>query len=168
MRDGFEALYRAHYGAVHRFVTRRLSGPNVDDIVASTFELAYRKLRDDHPQPVGWLIRTADNLVKADLRRQVREQRALRDAEVVRAPQEERGDLDRLELLMERMPRPHREVLQLTYWDGLSAAQAAIVLGCSEQAVRKRVSRARAALRSEWGTESTESPESRKEAETYA
>lgn len=165
MRDGFEALYRAHYGAVHRFVTRRLGGPNIDDIVASTFELAYRKLRDDHPQPVGWLIRTADNLVKADLRRSAREQRALRDADVVRAPQEDRADLDRLERLIERMPRAHREVLQLTYWDELSAAQAATVLGCSEQAVRKRVSRARAALRSAWESEPAEDREG---ARTYA
>lgn len=164
MRDGFERLYRTHHGAVHRFVTRRLAGPDVDDIVASTFELAYRKLGDDHPQPVGWLIRTADNLVKAELRRQAREQRARRDAEVVQAGQEHRGDLDRLERLVERMPRAHREILRLTYWDELSAAQAAVVLGCSEQAARKRVSRARAALRSAWRADS---PESREEAERY-
>lgn len=153
MRDGFEALYRAHFEAVHRFVNRRLAG-SADDIVASTFELAYRKLQADHPHPVGWLIRTAANLVKAELRRQERERRALRDADVLRATSDEGGDLDTLGRLLERMPRTHREVLQLTYWDELSAADAAVVLGCSEQAVWKRLSRAKAALRAAWPGES--------------
>lgn len=165
MRDGFEALYRAHYEAVHRFVNRRLAG-STDDIVASTFELAYRKLPAAHPHPVGWLIRTAGNLVKAELRRQERERRALRDADLVRAaPGDGRDDLDTLGRLLERMPPAHREVLQLTYWDGLSAAEAAVVLGCSEQAVWKRLSRAKAALRAAWPTERDSDREG---AETYA
>lgn len=165
MRDGFEALYRAHYEAVHRFVTRRLAG-SADDIVASTFELAYRKLRGDHPHPVGWLIRTAANLVKAELRRQERERRALRDADVLRAAHDEGDvDLDTLGSLLERMPRTHREVLQLTYWDELSAADAAVVLGCSEQAVWKRLSRAKAALRAAWPAENDGDREG---VETYA
>ena len=164
MRDGFEALYRAHYEAVHRFVNRRLAG-SADDIVASTFELAYRKLQADHPHPVGWLIRTAANLVKAELRRQDRERRALRDADLMRSVPCEGGDLDTLGRLLERMPRAHREVLQLTYWDGLSAAEAAVVLGCSEQAVWKRLSRAKAALRAAWPTDTDSDREG---AETYA
>lgn len=164
MRDGFEALYRAHYEAVHRFVNRRLSG-SADDIVASTFELAYRKLPTAHPHPVGWLIRTAGNLVKAELRRQDRERRALRDVDLMRAAPGDGGDLDTLGHLLERMSRAHREVLQLTYWDGLSAAEAGVVLGCSEQAVWKRLSRAKAALRAAWPTESDSDREG---AETYA
>ena len=164
MRDGFVALYRAHYEAVHRFVNRRLAG-SADDIVASTFELAYRKLHADHPHPVGWLIRTAGNLVKAELRRQDRERRALRDADLMRSVPGEGGDLDTLGRLLERMPRAHREVLQLTYWDGLSAAEAAVVLGCSEQAVWKRLSRAKAALRAAWPTDTDSDREG---AETYA
>lgn len=164
MRDGFEALYRAHYDAVHRFVMRRLGGPNVDDIVASTFELAYRGLDAAHPQPVGWLIRTAGNLMKAELRRQETERRALRDVGVVLAPDDGDGRLDTLDRLLERMPRPHRDVLQLTYWDGLTATEAAVVLGCSEQAVWKRLSRAKSALRAAWPA----GPENRREgAETY-
>ncbi|WP_127819615.1 RNA polymerase sigma factor [Microbacterium sp. CPCC 204701] len=164
MRDGFEALYRAHYKAVHRFVNRRLAA-SADDIVASTFELAYRKLPADHPQPVGWLIRTAANLVKAELRRHERERRALRDAELMRTAPGDGGDLDTLGSLLARMTPAHREVLQLTYWDGLGAAEAAVVLGCSEQAVWKRLSRAKAALRAAWPTESDSDREG---AETYA
>ncbi|NLP82258.1 sigma-70 family RNA polymerase sigma factor [Microbacterium sp. CFH 90308] len=165
MRDGFEALYRAQYAAVHRFATRRLSGPGVDDIVASTFELAWRKLPDDHPQPVGWLIRTAGNLVKAELRRQARERRALRDADLRGASDEDRSALDTLDRLLGQLPSAQREILQLAYWDGLTAAQIAVVLGCSEQAAWKRISRAKATLRAAWPTDP---PSDREEAETYA
>ena len=165
MRDGFEALYRAQYGAVHRFVTRRLSGAGVDDIVASTFELAWQKLPDDHPQQVGWLIRTAGNLVKTELRRQARERRALRDVDLIEDHRGDDGALDTLERLLRQLPAAQREILQLTYWDGLTAAEVAVVLGCSEQAVWKRVSRAKAALRAAWPTDP---PTDREEAETYA
>lgn len=165
MRDGFEALYRAQYEAVHRFATRRLSGPGVDDIVASTFELAWRKLPDDHPQPVGWLIRTASNLVKAELRRQARERRALRDVDLIHAPDDESSELDTLDRLLGQLPHAQREILRLAYWDGLTAAQIAVVLGCSEQAAWKRISRAKAALRAAWPTDPRIG---REEAETYA
>ncbi len=39
-------------------------------------------------------------------------------------------------------------VLELTYWEDLSGAEIAVVLGVSPHTVRSRLSRARAALRS--------------------
>ncbi|WP_166543937.1 RNA polymerase sigma factor [Acutalibacter sp. 1XD8-36] len=52
------------------------------------------------------------------------------------------------ELLMElrNLPKKHREVLELIYFGGLSTGEAAKVLGCSPNAVRIRLSRARTAL----------------------
>ena len=52
------------------------------------------------------------------------------------------------ELMMElrNLPKKHREVLELIYFGGLSTGEAAKVLGCSPNAVRIRLSRARAAL----------------------
>ena len=47
---------------------------------------------------------------------------------------------------LQNLPKKHREVLELTYFGGLSAGEAAKVLGCSPNAVRIRLSRARAAL----------------------
>lgn len=47
------------------------------------------------------------------------------------------------------LPELDREALLLTYWERLSAAEVAVVMGCSEQAAWKRISRARTAMRTE-------------------
>jgi RNA polymerase sigma-70 factor (ECF subfamily) len=44
------------------------------------------------------------------------------------------------------LPEPMREALMLTYFEGLTSKEAGDVLGCSEDAVRARVCRARSAL----------------------
>lgn len=148
MQDGFEALYRAQYAAVRRFVNRRMN--DGDEVVDATFELAYRALPDRHPHPVGWLFRTAGNLVKAELRRRDREHRAVQDAATLTVVGGEDADIGILHGILRSLPRAHREVLQLTYWDGLAAADVGVALGCSEQAVWKRISRAKAAIRAAW------------------
>jgi len=150
MRDGFDVLYREQYAAVARFVRRQVGESAAEDVVASTFELAYAKLRDDHPHPVGWLFQTARNLMKAELRRRERERRALRDASVLAVRDAGDHDIETVRALLEALPPRHREVLQLTYWDRLAASDVGVVLGCSEQAVWKRISRAKTALRSAW------------------
>lgn len=153
MHARFEALYRENYAGVLRFVNRRLGGTGGEDVTASTFELALRKLPDRHPHPVGWLFRAADNLVKADLRRRERERLAVRDAEVLGPPAADDPDVGILLDILSSLPRGHRDVLQLTYWDGLAAADVGVALGCSEQAVWKRISRAKAAVRAAWPAE---------------
>lgn len=150
MHEGFEALYREHYAALWRYANRRVGDATADDIVASTFELAYRKLPAEHPHPIGWLFRTASNLMKAEVRRSEKERLAMRDADVIGGDDDPDDDLDILRAAMQRLPEAHRTLLQLTYWDGLSAAEAGVVLGCSEQAIWKRISRAKAALRDAW------------------
>jgi RNA polymerase sigma-70 factor (ECF subfamily) len=44
------------------------------------------------------------------------------------------------------LPEPLREALMLTYFEGLTSAEAGEVLGCSADAARARVCRARSAL----------------------
>ena len=46
-----------------------------------------------------------------------------------------------------RLPRDQREAVHLHYYEGLSIAEVARVVGASEAAVTKRLSRARATLR---------------------
>ena len=56
-------------------------------------------------------------------------------------------------LLSER----HQEALALTVWDGLTALEAATVLGISPVAYRLRLSRARSVLRAHLGVSATTS-----------
>jgi DNA-directed RNA polymerase specialized sigma24 family protein len=63
-----------------------------------------------------------------------------------RANHEERPAL--LEALA-ALPPADRDVLTLTAWEGLSAAEAGVVLHCSEGAIHTRLHRARARLRAE-------------------
>lgn len=158
MRDGLDELFRSHHPDLRRFVVRLVGTATADDIVASTFELALRKLSDRHPHPVGWLYRTAGNLCKGEVRRQVRENRAERDARLIADTGADDGDVGVLLGLLATLPAAQQEVLQLTYWDRLSAADVAVVLGCSERAVWKRISRAKAALREAWPTPSAGDP----------
>ena len=52
---------------------------------------------------------------------------------------------------LSRLSEPDREALLLVAWDGLSTAEGAIALGCSQTAFKVRLHRARRRLRSELG-----------------
>lgn len=142
MEDGFDALYREHRAALTRYARRQV-GDGADDIVAATFEIAYTRLRSSHPHPLGWLFRTARNLIAAQRGRDERERIAGRDAALIAAPQDEVSDIEVIRLLIAELPPRDREVIQLTYWDRLSAAEVAVAVGSSTSAVWKRISRAK-------------------------
>lgn len=147
----FDALYRAHRRLVRNYFGRRVGDADLcDDLCADVFELAYRKLPSDHANPAGWLIKTASHVLKSSGRARRREQLAMRDHIVVSGGAD--GDVrqDALEVAWSRLSERHREVLQLLFWEQLSGSEIAVVLGCSEQAVWKRASRARAELRAVW------------------
>ena len=148
----FTALYHQARGPLRRYVRRRVSTiEQMEDVCADVFELAYRKLPVDHPHPLGWLVRAAGILIAQTVRLSERERVALRDHVVVYSSEADPRLLE-LDSAWSTLSERHREVLRLTIWDGLSAAEAAVVLGCSEQAAWQRVSRARAALRAAWPT----------------
>ena len=50
---------------------------------------------------------------------------------------------------LRRLGEDDRELLRLTAWEGLSGKELAVALGLSEQAARKRLSRARSRLAAE-------------------
>ena len=56
------------------------------------------------------------------------------------------------------LSEPHQEALALAVWDGLTAAEAAAVLGISPVAYRLRLSRARKVLRAHLGIPTLEGP----------
>lgn len=68
----------------------------------------------------------------------------LQDRALLHGPDPEIEALDRA---LFDLAEKDRESLRLTYWELLTAAEVGAVLGCSEQAAWKRISRAKAAVR---------------------
>lgn len=160
----FEAFYRAHYADVYAFVLRRLSGPpdDVADVTAEVFATAWRR-SDQMPLPPHdrlWVFGVARRVVARHRRGRWRrhrlvtrlgEQRPAHSGEpvedVVQEVQTGLADRLRVRRAIECLRDPDREVLALVLWDGLTYAEAARVLGCSENAVGIRLHRARRRLR---------------------
>ncbi|MEV4183241.1 sigma-70 region 4 domain-containing protein [Streptosporangium canum] len=65
---------------------------------------------------------------------------------VQRQSSEESADVDALAKAFADLSDDYREVLSLADWEGMSIAEIAVVLGCSANAVRIRLHRARRRL----------------------
>jgi RNA polymerase sigma factor (sigma-70 family) len=148
----FTSLYREHYPAVLRFVARRSSPADVDDIVAETFVTAWRKQDEMAVAPLPWLYRTARNTMlnamRSEGRRVALHVRVAGDAatDVGRDPAAMISERGRLVDAWRQLDPLDREVLALQAWEGMSAAESAAVLGISRAACSMRSSRARRRL----------------------
>ncbi|MFI0819759.1 RNA polymerase sigma factor [Streptomyces sp. NPDC021098] len=144
----FTDLYVRDHPRVCAFVYRR-SGDRgaAEELTAEVFRTAWERMTAGHDVGNGWLFVTARNLLSNHHRSMARLtelHRTIADA-LGRAPAsgQDSAVLDALD----RLPPAHREVLLLSYWDGLSAAEAGEVLGCGASAVWVRLHRARKAFR---------------------
>lgn len=159
--DRFEALYRAHSGAVLAYCRRR-DASGAEDALAETFLVAWRRLNDVPRQELPWLLGVARRVVanarRADARRDALHERA--GSHGLNAGRSVGTESPVMEALG-RMAEPDREVLLLHAWEGLSAAETAAVLGCSPVASRLRLYRARRRLErvlDEIGAETASAP----------
>ena len=92
----------------------------------------------------AWVIRTAINACKDELRAFRRRAVPLDEAAEVAAPEMPRSDV--LDAVM-ALPDKYREAIYLVYYEGYSAKEAAALLGRSEAAVNAHLSRGRKKLR---------------------
>jgi RNA polymerase sigma-70 factor, ECF subfamily len=147
----FEAMFREHYDAVTRYVVRRLGRTISPDVVSETFLVAWRRLDEVPDNARPWLYATARNLVANEIRRQQRD-RALdrRLAARPEAPTSDMGELiaERLAVTaaLQHLSERDCEVLRLVQWEGLSIADGATVMGCTQSAFKVRLHRARRRL----------------------
>jgi RNA polymerase sigma-70 factor (ECF subfamily) len=148
----FSRLYQEHEREVLRYALRRCTEPeDAADVVAETFLVAWRRLRDvpleaearlwlyatarrvlaNHRRGMGRRSRLADRL-REELRRQI----------PVQAPGGRAGVIEALA----EMRDSDRELLMLIGMEGLTPSQAARVLGIGTVAARTRLHRARRRL----------------------
>ena len=144
----FTALYVRDHPRVCAYVHRRTGDrAAAEELTAEVFRTAWERMTAGHDVGTGWLFVAARNLLSNHYRSMARlteMHRTLADA-LGRATAPGRDDavLDALD----RLPSAHREVLLLSYWDGLSAAEAGEVLGCGASAVWVRLHRAQSVPR---------------------
>jgi RNA polymerase sigma-70 factor, ECF subfamily len=151
----FAEVYRRYHERIWRFL-QRLAGHRAlgEDLFQDTWLAAARnahRLREDS-QLLPWLYTIARNKHRNSLRFAAMEQRRREQA----GPPEPVGasDLDadarasaaRVVEAFPRLTEAHREVLLLCLVEGLDSEAAARVLDLRPEAVRKRLSRARAEL----------------------
>jgi RNA polymerase sigma factor (sigma-70 family) len=155
-RERFDALYRDHQAAILGYALRRTSQPeDAADVLAETFLVAWRRL-DDLPRDAEgrlWLYGVARRVL-ANQRRGERRRNSL----AVELAQDLAGspisaepieDIQELAAAFRRLSKADRELLALEGWEDLDPGEIAVVLGCSRNAARIRLHRARRRLRSE-------------------
>jgi RNA polymerase sigma-70 factor, ECF subfamily len=150
-RVRFEALYRAHAGAVLAYARRRTDAAAADDVVADVFLTVWRRLADVPSDPLPWLLGIARRIL-ANRRRSEARTAALHDRLASTAPSQasddrRSGSLDeKVEDALRALSDRDREILLLVAWDGLEPARAARALGVRSGAFAVRLHRARRRL----------------------
>jgi len=151
--DRFEALFRDHAGRVYAYARRRTAPDEAEDIVAETFLVAWRRLDDVPTESLPWLLGVAHKVLANRWRatgRRLEFQRTLARTSSSRPdPADEvQTKLDVLAAI-DRLPMAEREALTLSAWEGLTAAEASTVLGCTRATFAVRLHRARRRLMKE-------------------
>ena len=122
-----------------------------EDLLQTAVERLLRRWRRFDGDPEGYLRRTLCNLAIDGHRRagRWREKERLLGAGL-REAQDMTGDVDLRDALIRllvRLPAKQRTVLVLRYWEQLTDAETAAVLGCAESTVRSVAWRGLARLR---------------------
>jgi len=152
-----EELYDLLAPRLHTFLIRRTNSPELAaDLVQETF-LRMHRSRSHFARGTDvatWAFTIARRLL-IDEHRKTREpvdtERAAPESPDVLAGRHRLGGRILAELA--RLPRGHREAFELTHFEGISIAEAATIVGVTKIAIKLRVYRACAALRSKLGDE---------------
>ena len=151
-------LYERHRTALLAYCLRRLDPSDADDAVADVFAVACRRI-DEVPNgdaALPWLYGVAYRVVARQWRNSTRTKRMLsrlRRAEpvekVVPTPETQivRNQEERMIIAaLSELSETDQEILRLIVWEELPHADAATVVGSSEQTVRQRYHRAKKRL----------------------
>ena len=166
--DAFGALFDRYHAPVYRFVAARVGRPSdAEDLAQLVFVKALEALPRYEARGVpfgGWLFRLARNVVIDHVR--TRREHAPIDVVMERTADEAgpddlavlRQEMDGVASAMRRLTPEQLEAIELRFFAGLSAKEAAVAMGRQEGTVRGLQFRAIAALRRELGIEADDLP----------
>jgi RNA polymerase sigma-70 factor, ECF subfamily len=145
--EDFRRLFAEHNRRVLAYALRRCGQrADAEDVVAGTFAVAWRRFADapEEELQLAWLYAIAARVL-ANQRRSLRRLSALRSRlrAQPRAEAPERVDLEEVVTALRELPVEQQEILRLIAWEGLTNAELAVALGCSENAATIRLHRAR-------------------------
>jgi RNA polymerase sigma-70 factor (ECF subfamily) len=155
----FVGLYERYYRHVYAYCRRRITADRVEDVVAETFLVAWRKIEkiptDD--KALAWLYTVAYRVVGRQWRGVSRQSRLETKLNSVGVPVVESAeefvvlDHDSRQALaaLSKLRDSDQEILRLSVWEELTHAEIGDVLDLNTDAVKKRFSRARKKLAQE-------------------
>ncbi|GGP79836.1 RNA polymerase sigma factor [Streptosporangium pseudovulgare] len=149
-RSRFEAVYRKTYEQLLGYAVRRCSSPeDAADVVAETYVVAWRRVDELPHGDAGrlWLYGVARRILanhrRGERRRATRHAELVAEAEHLYAASSPRSAPDKVGEAMDMLTDDDRELLALAVWEELDPGEIAEVLGCSRNAARIRLHRAR-------------------------
>jgi RNA polymerase sigma-70 factor, ECF subfamily len=148
--EDFRRLFAEHHRHVLAYALRRTEQQaDAEDVVGGTFAVAWRRFEDAPAEELrlAWLYAIAARVL-ANQRRSLRRLSALRSRLLAQPPAEapERVELAEVLVALRELRPEEQEVLRLAVWEGLTNAELAVALGCSENAASIRLHRARKRL----------------------
>lgn len=161
--EAVAAVYRAHVGVVHRYLSVRVGAQVGEELTAQTFVEAWARRRSYDPErgtEVAWIMGIAANVLRHHLRQERRRARAHlasaareRVLELADTLEDEVADgvtarerCSALRVALAELSRPDRQVLLLASQPDVSYAAMAELLDVPVGTVRSRLSRARQRL----------------------
>jgi len=150
VEEDFQRLFVAYNRHVLAYALRRCNGrADAEDVVSGTFTVAWRRFADAPSEELRlpWLYAIAARVL-ANQRRSARRLLALRLRlrELPAAPHPERSYFAEVLAALRKLRPEEQEVLRLAAWEGLTNAELAVALDCSENAATIRLHRARKRL----------------------
>lgn len=141
----FLAAHAAGHDRIYRYFRRRTdNGATAEDLCSEVFRIAWEKSATDNLS-VMVLFGMAKNVLRNH------DRSLLRSANLLGALRSERYNAatsrdSPVQEALERLNPDEREILLLTYWDGLTSKEISNLLDTSATAIRMRLHRARKAL----------------------
>ena len=144
-----ESLFHEHFSAICAYTRRRAPEGLVDDVVAETFLVAWRKI-DHLPDDVRpWLLGVARKTLSTQLRSARRRTSLVEKLKSVEEPEafsQVDGFDSELIAALQCLSPTDQEILALAAWEELKPREAAVVLGVSPAWYRVRLHRAKRRL----------------------